>query len=140
MLSVPVISEEFQWKGRRRQGPGRDRNEQGRIVVRRRPVTRQGSALRAAMDEGPFPVPAAPDGERLHQTAAVRLSVTWLIVKVDAVQTVRAVVTVIGADAARSDRATAAATIERARNGIKSALFMTISVEANLAPPLLARV
>ncbi len=76
------------------QGLQRNRHELHGIVVRRRSVGAEGAAAAAPVDDGSLAAPAHPDGDRLHDPAAVRLPVAGLDVDMQTCKAVRAVVAV----------------------------------------------
>ena len=84
----------LQWERRLTQGPHGDGHELHGIVVRRRAVGAEGAAAAAPVDDGPLAAPAHPDGDRLHDPAAVRLPVAGLDVDMQTCKAVRAVVAV----------------------------------------------
>lgn len=64
------------------------------------------------MDHRPFAAFAHPDGDRLHESAAVGLAVAGFDVEVHAVQTIGAVVPMLGPSAGADDRHAAMAAFE----------------------------
>ena len=87
----------FQRKGRLAQGLHGDGHQLHRVVVRRHTVGTESAAALAAVDDGPFAVFSYPDGDGLHDTAAVRGTVAGLNVHVQAGKAIGAVVAVVAA-------------------------------------------
>ena len=88
---------------RRAERPHGDAHELHRVVVRRHAVGAERAAAAAAVNDGPFSAPAHPDGDRLHDPAAVTFPVARLNVQMQACKAVRAVVAVAGACVFRDD-------------------------------------
>lgn len=79
-------------EGRACQRLRRQRQQHERIIVRRDAVAAELSAILASMDQRPLAAVANPDGDRLHDGAARRRTVTGNFVQVYAVEALRAMV------------------------------------------------
>jgi hypothetical protein len=64
------------------------------------------------VDDRPLSAFAHPDSNRLHDTSAVCFAVSWLDVQMNAVQAVRAMVSMLGATIGAYDEYAAAAAYE----------------------------
>lgn len=82
------------------------------MIVGRDAIGTEGSARAAAVDQRPFATLSHPDGDRLHEPAAVGLAVAGVDVEVDAVQAVGAVVPMFGPATGADDRYAAMAALE----------------------------
>ena len=87
----------FQRERRLTKGLHGDAYQFHRVIIRRHAVGAERTASLAAVYDGPLSSPAHPDGDRLHDAAAVTCPVAGFYVHMQAGQAVGAVVAVVAA-------------------------------------------